>query len=613
MENIEDILDEKNQEVIKEMLQAFDDIQMPRTPYALDKMVVNNHFTQEQRYAHCVLEMSIAFDNLRTTKHRVNQKEIEIEKIYKEIENIKDEIKNLNNKKQQRLIELKNLDIEDKLEEIAVKKIELEQTNRARLGAFREFEYLFKMWRNEFPKKYTRNELNSAQEEEYRMRLGTQAKYGIASRQLGISPGDLEGLRQIGITPEDPESLRKVGIISYPQLDIERDVENRFLKDGGKATALVIVPTIEKAIVNGEPCLPCVNNVIFPGWLNYKIYNVWGQKVADAYNEGIQKAIDDRVNYVITIEDDTFPQPDAIEKLIKLIRENPKSAIGAWYPKREITLEGVHIIIDENGNRSFLPSDNKIHEVHTLAMGCTIYPIEIFLDIPYPWFKTTPHLSQDSFFSQLARERGYKLLVDTSIKCNHIDRKTGDIYTENEIIPQPIQIKEEFYQFLEYAENKKLILEIGTCRGGALYNIMKVADPNAEIISIDMPGGNYGGELGQPEISVMQSWKQPNQKLHIIRDNSLSPLAIAKVKGILNGRKFDFAFIDGDHSYEGVKKDYEKYLPFCEDIIAFHDIVEHLQPDVGVKKFWDELKGNKKEIIKDKDQGWAGIGILQLK
>jgi predicted O-methyltransferase YrrM len=37
--------------------------------------------------------------------------------------------------------------------------------------------------------------------------------------------------------------------------------------------------------------------------------------------------------------------------------------------------------------------------------------------------------------------------------------------------------------------------------------------------------------------------------------------------------KFDFIFIDGDHSYDGVRRDYEMWLPFLEygGYIAFHD------------------------------------------
>jgi hypothetical protein len=37
-------------------------------------------------------------------------------------------------------------------------------------------------------------------------------------------------------------------------------------------------------------------------------------------------------------------------------------------------------------------------------------------------------LTQDAFFSQLVREAGYQLLVDTSLRIAHVDRTTGERY-----------------------------------------------------------------------------------------------------------------------------------------------------------------------------------------
>jgi hypothetical protein len=61
-------------------------------------------------------------------------------------------------------------------------------------------------------------------------------------------------------------------------------------------------------------------------------------------------------------------------------------------------------------------------------MGCTLFPAEVFLQATHPWFATTEHLTQDSFFSQKARDAGWRLVCDTAIRCQHVDRVTQEVF-----------------------------------------------------------------------------------------------------------------------------------------------------------------------------------------
>jgi predicted O-methyltransferase YrrM len=87
---------------------------------------------------------------------------------------------------------------------------------------------------------------------------------------------------------------------------------------------------------------------------------------------------------------------------------------------------------------------------------------------------------------------------------------------------------------------------------------------------------------------------------------------------MLGRKKIDLLFIDGDHTYEGVKADFEKYLPLVKKggLIAFHDILdtpEHRAQNCYVAKFWEEIKQQHehKEFV-SQPLNWGGIGVLKV-
>ena len=161
----------------------------------------------------------------------------------------------------------------------------------------------------------------------------------------------------------------------------------------------------------------------------------------------------------------------------------------------------------------------------------------------------------------------------------------------------------------------KTVLEIGTALGGTLLLMCRLSDPNATIISLDLADRDlrYRG-YREP---IFRSFPRKRQKLHLVLADSHREETKHRIANLLEDKRLDILFIDGDHSYGGVRSDFEMYSPFVRQggIVIFHDIVEH-SPEkcCEVNRFWMELRQQYQyhEIIENPNQGWAGIGIIYL-
>lgn len=163
------------------------------------------------------------------------------------------------------------------------------------------------------------------------------------------------------------------------------------------------------------------------------------------------------------------------------------------------------------------------------------------------------------------------------------------------------------------------VLEIGTAKGGTLYLWTQAATPDAVIVSVDLPGGEFGGAYPTCRIPFYESFAREGQKMHLLLADSHLSETYENVARIFSSRSIDFAFIDGDHTYEGVKADFNQYGPLVRPggLIAFHDILPRPDlPDIQVDKFWKEIKDRYEtvEFIGTKESGRKviGIGLLRV-
>jgi hypothetical protein len=96
----------------------------------------------------------------------------------------------------------------------------------------------------------------------------------------------------------------------------------------------------------------------------------------------------------------------------------------------------------------------------------------------------------------------------------------------------------------------------------------------------------------------------------------MRPDMFQRVRKALGSQPFDASFIDGDHSYESVKMDFETYRPPVGKggVIAFHDIAENNNPRFQVHRFWTEVKQKYRhiELVNELNQKGYGIVVSSL-
>lgn len=177
-----DFLPEITKRLDETVMLAMAEIQQPRSPFQLEKFVINQHSTPEMQYSQCVTEIQALYYTIKTVTLDMQIQEIKAKRL---------------------------LETGDEIDALEAQKLELglEQTRLVGIGAFRELEILLDIFES-FPKKFTRQEIDNAQPEYWSNRLHKQAVLQeLGGSQAGAA--HLEALTQIGAfqIPDETKEL----------------------------------------------------------------------------------------------------------------------------------------------------------------------------------------------------------------------------------------------------------------------------------------------------------------------------------------------------------------------------------------------------------------------
>jgi autotransporter strand-loop-strand O-heptosyltransferase len=178
-----------------------------------------------------------------------------------------------------------------------------------------------------------------------------------------------------------------------------------------------------------------------------------------------------------------------------------------------------------------------------------------------------------------------------------------------------VQNHKEIFEAAKFFKelNVTNFMEIGTDQGGSFAIWSKLSNDGIRI-SVDMPHGQFG-RADYNEYERDEYLKSLGSNVTMLWGSSHEYTMLEEVESILNGDLLDFLFIDGDHTYEGVKQDYEMYRHLVKPggWIGFHDTKDtefHRGANCRVDQLWSELEGNKMDFLDHRSE-YGGIGFIQ--
>lgn len=114
-----------------------------------------------------------------------------------------------------------------------------------------------------------------------------------------------------------------------------------------------------------------------------------------------------------------------------------------------------------------------------------------------------------------------------------------------------------FYNWVAHAVRPRRILEIGSFFGGSLWYWSRLPQRPERIVSVDLPIGPRDKRYQQMVTSraLWPGWLD-GVDFHDFTTSSREPGTLAAVSAL---GPFDLVFIDGDHTSDGVRADWQAY------------------------------------------------------
>ena len=155
----------------------------------------------------------------------------------------------------------------------------------------------------------------------------------------------------------------------------------------------------------------------------------------------------------------------------------------------------------------------------------------------------------------------------------------------------------------------KTVVELGTHSGNSFFAMCQAASLmglDCKLYAVDSWAGDIHMTVDEAVFQDVQAYGRARYSTMIELVKSTFDAARER----FGDRSVDLLHIDGTHTYDAVRNDFERWVPTVRDggVILFHDIAER-RADFGVFRLWAELK---KEFRSFEFHHSHGLGVLAI-
>ena len=239
-------------------------------------------------------------------------------------------------------------------------------------------------------------------------------------------PDKVKCLQDIVYNYNDINPLNDYKVNSQEQTNNAKEIVNKMNTPtplSQKKRILIAIPTAR----NIEPeTFKSIYDLIVPADCQITFQYFFGYNIDQVRNliaDWVVKGYD----YLFSVDSDIAFAPDT---LVKLLSHN-KDIVSGMYIQRKSNMHILELYESNNtGGCSNIPYEKikgrGLVEIAGCGFGCVLVKAEVMRSVGYPQFKYHSALdhkntiSEDVDFCRKARDKGFKLWADTSIKCRHI-------------------------------------------------------------------------------------------------------------------------------------------------------------------------------------------------